>query len=390
MARKRAAQGAGTIRKKTVMRNGKEYTYWEARVTVGRDPGTGKQIQRSFSGKTQKEVREKMQAAAVAVNDGKYIEPSKMTVGQWLDTWTDEYLGGVKPRTSTLYKGNVKNHIKPALGSVGLTALKPHMVQTFINSLNSLSPGSIRFVYKILHIAMEKAVELEYIPKNPADRCITPKEQKKDVQPLDDAQVAALLAAVKGKDIENVIILSLFSGLRISEALGLTWDSVDYDNNILIINKQLNDNRNRKKEFFGSPKSGLTRNVKAAATVMNALKAQQLKQKQQRLKAGKLWNNEYNLVFTQDDGRFMRQDTVTGKFKDTLKKIGITGFRFHDLRHTYAVNSIRAGDDIKTLQGNLGHASAAFTLDKYGHFTERMKQDSASRMEAFIKANLNL
>ena len=63
----RAAQGAGNIRKKTVMRNGKEYTFWEARVTVGRDPGTGKQLRRSFSGKTQKEVREKMQAAAADV-----------------------------------------------------------------------------------------------------------------------------------------------------------------------------------------------------------------------------------------------------------------------------------------------------------------------------------
>ena len=82
----RAAQGAGNIRKKTVTRGEKEYTFWEARVTVGRDPGTGKQIRRSFSGKTQKEVREKMQSVAVAVNDGDYFEPSKMTVGQWLDT----------------------------------------------------------------------------------------------------------------------------------------------------------------------------------------------------------------------------------------------------------------------------------------------------------------
>ena len=66
------------------------------------------------------------------------------------------------------------------------------------------------------------------------------------------------------------------------------------------------------------------------------------------------------------------------------------GIRFHDLRHTYAVNAIRAGDDIKTVQGNLGHASAAFTLDRYGHFTERMKQDSAARMEGFIRGVLNL
>ena len=69
---------------------------------------------------------------------------------------------------------------------------------------------------------------------------------------------------------------------------------------------------------------------------------------------------------------------------------GLEGVRFHDTRHTYAVNAIRAGDDIKTIQSNLGHATAAFTLDRYGHFTERMKQDSAARMENFIKGVLNL
>ena len=81
----RAAQGAGTIRKKTVTRGGQTYTYWEARITTGYDPGTGRQIQRSFSGKTQKEVREKMQAAAVELNSGTYKEPLKMTVSEWLD-----------------------------------------------------------------------------------------------------------------------------------------------------------------------------------------------------------------------------------------------------------------------------------------------------------------
>lgn len=77
-------------------------------------------------------------------------------------------------------------------------------------------------------------------------------------------------------------------------------------------------------------------------------------------------------------------------FSKLLSAAGITGARFHDLRHTYAVNAIRAGDDIKTVQGNLGHATAAFTLDRYGHFTERMKQDSADRMDRFIEGVLNL
>ena len=137
MARKstRGAQGSGTIRKKTVKRNGQEYAYWEARITIGRDPGTGKQIQKSFSGKTQKEVREKMQAAAVAVNDGSYQEPSKMTAGEWLDIWVRDYLNDVKPFAAVSYKGQIENHIKPALGAVKLDNLAPHTIQRFYNDL---------------------------------------------------------------------------------------------------------------------------------------------------------------------------------------------------------------------------------------------------------------
>ena len=106
MARKSAA-GTGTIRKKTVTRNGKPYTYWEARYTAGYDPGTGKQIQRSITGKTQKEVTQKLKAATAAIDEGTYTAPSKMTVAQWLDIWTAEYLGGVKPRTVDHYHGVV-------------------------------------------------------------------------------------------------------------------------------------------------------------------------------------------------------------------------------------------------------------------------------------------
>lgn len=387
---KRAAQGAGTIRKKTVSRNGKEYTYWEARVTIGRDPGTGKQIQKSFSGKTQKEVREKMQAAAVEVNTGTYIPPAKMTVGQWLDIWTSEYLGNVKPRTYTLYNANVRNHIKPALAAIKLVDLRPHTVQTFINGIQGLSVGSLRIVYKVLHIALEKAVQLDYIPKNPANRCVLPKEEKKEIHPLEDKQTAALIEAAKGTEIEHLITVSLFAGLRVSEALGLTWDSIDQSAGTLTVNKQLAHKIQPGKSLFSSPKNGLSRTITAAPTVMDALRKQRIKQSEMQLKAGILWNNENNLVFTIENGKYMTQQRATTRFRALLSQIGAVGVRFHDLRHTYAVNAIRAGDDIKTIQGNLGHATAAFTLDRYGHFTERMKQDSAARMETFIHSILNL
>lgn len=387
---KRAAQGAGTIRKKTVTRKGKEYTYWEARLTIGRDPGTGKQIQQSFSGKTQKEVREKMQAAAVEVNTGTYIPPAKMTVGQWLDIWSAEYLGNLKPSTVTAYTGKIRNYIKPAMGAVKLSELRPHAVQAFINGLEGLSPATVTLIYKVLHAAMKRAVRLEYIAKNPADDCILPKAEKADIKPLDDAQTALLLSAAKGTDIEHLITVALFTGMRQSELLGLTWDSIDMEKGTILVDKQLALAPNRAKSIFATPKNGKSRTISPAVSVLHTLKAQRVKQKEMQLKAGPLWNNAHNLVFTLADGGILEQWRVQSDFNHILNDAELGSIRFHDLRHTYAVNAIRAGDDIKSVQGNLGHASAAFTLDRYGHFTEQMKQDSASRMEQFMKGVLNL
>lgn len=384
----RNAKGGGNIRKKTVTRNGKQYTYWEARITTGRDPGTGKQVQRSFTGKTQKEVREKLQAAAVAVTTGTYTEPSKLTVGQWLDIWSAEYLGNVKPNTVRIYKNNIKKHIKPYIGAIRLTDLHPHTVQTVINGLDELSAASIRLVYKVLHMALEKAVELEYLPRNPARRCVLPKLEQEEIHPLTDEQATALLKAARGGPMEYLLAVALFAGLRLSEILGLTWDVVE--NKTITINKQLSRPDMRQAGIFITPKNGKSRTIAPAPSVLSILKAQKRRQIEMRLKAGPLWNNSENLVFTLEDGSPLDQWRVEKAFKNVLETAGLEGIRFHDLRHTYAVNAIRAGDDIKTIQGNLGHASAAFTLDRYGHFTERMKQDSAARMEGFIKDVLNL
>lgn len=386
---KKSAKGGGTIRKKTVTRSGKEYTYWEARLTVGKDPGTGKQLQRSFTGKTQKEVREKMQAAAVEVNQGTYTAPQRMTVGQWLDIWQRDYLGGVKPATVTVYTGNIKNHIKPTLGAVQLDQLHPHAVQGFVNGLE-LSPASVRLAYKVLHMALEKAVELNYIPRNPATRCHLPRLEQKEIHPLDDQQVGALLAAAKGHDLEHLVNVALFTGLRQSELLGLTWDAVDLQRGTINVNKQLARSVHRAQGLFISPKSGKGRIITAAPTAIRALKAQKRRQAEMQLRAGPMWDNAHGLVFTSELGSPLDQRSIESKFDSIASAAGLKGVRFHDTRHTYAVNAIRAGDDIKTIQGNLGHATAAFTLDRYGHFTERMRQDSAARMEHFIKDVLNL
>ena len=387
---RRAAQGSGTIRKKTVIRKGKTYTYWEARYTAGRDSGTGKQIQRSITGKTQKEVAQKLKEATLAVDRGVYVDPTKMSVGAWLDTWVKEYLGGVKPNTLRIYQSNVEKHIKPALAALRLQDLRPHTIQQFVNSLE-LAPSSIRLAYKVLHQALEKAVKLGYLPRNPAADCELPRMEQKEIHPLDDDQVTALLKAAKGHRLEMLVTLALFTGLRQSELLGLTWDCVNLTTGALVVEKQLarlelRDNG----DIFCTTKSGKIRTITMAPFAIKILREQKRRQAEMRIKAGPAWDNSSNLVFTDAMGGPLNHRLVEGAFRRLAKKTGLEGVRFHDLRHTYAVNAIRAGDDTKTIQGNLGHASAGFTLDRYGHFTERMKEDSAARMESFIKGVLNL
>lgn len=104
-----------------------------------------------------------------------------------------------------------------------------------------------------------------------------------------------------------------------------------------------------------------------------------------RVEAGESWT-ESNLIFSNATGGFLSYRTVYDCFKRVMQKIGTPTVRFHDLRHSYAVAAIKSGDDIKTVQENLGHATAAFTLDVYGHVTAQMRRDSASRMEQFIQS----
>ena len=121
-------------------------------------------------------------------------------------------------------------------------------------------------------------------------------------------------------------------------------------------------------------------------TLVHALRKEMQKQQAEKVAAGKLWDNHFNLVFTDALGKNLVRRTVVKHFKKIIQRAEISDdARFHDLRHSFAVTSLYAGDDIKTVQTNLGHATAQFTLDTYGHVTQKMRQDSASRMQKFYE-----
>ena len=229
-----------------------------------------------------------------------------------------------------------------------------------------------------------------YIRSNPSEVCILPRVKKPELHPFDEEQTREFLEEVKGKRFEVLFTVALFTRMREGELLGLKWDCVDLDSCKILVDKQLQLEKGSKGKYvLVSTKSDKTRTVTVAPWVMQLLKRHKARQAEQRLQAGPCWEDS-GFVFTDALGKHLAIHTVVKDFKKVATAIGRPGARFHDTRHTYAVASIRSGDDIKTVQANLGHATAAFTLDVYGHVTEQMKKASAEKMEQYIKNVLNL
>ena len=381
MATKKA-NGSGTIRKRADGR-------WEGKYTLGYDPKTGKLIRKSVYGKTQKEVRLALSKIVSEMDSGTYAEPSKMKVSQWLDEWLASYTMNIKPATRSAYEEHIRVHIKPSLGDIPLKQLSTRDIQQLYTNLlkeRELSPKTVRNIHGVLHRTLEQAKLLGYIRVNPADAAVTPRVEKKQVETLDAEDIGKFLAAIRGTKYEYPLFVAVFTGLRQGELLGLTWDCVDFEHGMLLINKQHNRVKGDTEFRFASLKNDKARVLTVADEVIDVLKLQKQRQKSWAAALGNGWENPDNLVFTTEFGRYINNKILYQNFKRIAKKLGKPGLRFHDLRHTYAVNSLRAGDDIKTVQENLGHVTASFTLSTYAHATPGMKRESAKRMTAFIRS----
>ena len=211
---------------------------------------------------------------------------------------------------------------------------------------------------------------------------------------MTDEQVRALLTQAERDEYGDIFMVIVFTGLREAEATGLTWDCIDFKTGRITVCKQLQKRPEADGGFQFAPlKNDKVRVIAPAPYVMEVLKSRKVKQMKDRLRAGDLWaawstpaEQNKALVFTNPLGQHLHPQTVYNHLKKLAAKIGAPDACVHDLRHTFAVLSLQNGDDVKTVQGNLGHATAAFTLDVYGHVSERMKEESAGRMQAFINS----
>lgn len=384
----RTHKGMGSIRQRSVTRkDGTQRTYWEGRITKGYDPKTGKPLTVSISGKTKREVTQKMQATAVELNEGTYVMPSKLTLAEWLDIWLKEYQGSKKPLTVSGYAQTINKHIKPALGKILLKNLSNLAIQKFFNALSSgsspLAPKTVKNIHGILHKALEQAIIIGELKTNPSTGCVMPKQHKKEIKPLEPEEITRFIENLKDESYRAFFLMAIFTGMRQGELLGLSWENVDFENGIISIKQQLQCLKG--KYFLQTPKHDKIRMIAPPKLVMDALLEEKKTQEQWKKLFGSSWKNEWDLVFTDHYGKNLVRRTIDKHFKKVLQASEIGDHRFHDIRHTFAVSMLDAGEDYKTLQENLGHASAAFTLNQYAYVSKKMMLRTSKKMNEYFE-----
>ena len=319
--------------------------------------------------KTQREALKKIEEIKRSIQDGTYIEPNKLTLGQWFNHWLCNYNNHIKPTTLKAYKSIYATHIDPAIGNVPLQRLKPGDIQVFINNIVA-SPKTVSNVYMVLNCALKKAVDMEYIKSNPCKNITLPKKTKPEKRSFTDEEVKRIFAYMKENEpvYYDFCRIAFFTGLRYAELLGLTWDCFDSEKGYLRVYRQLQLSDGE--YTFTSLKNDRPRIVALPEIATNIIKS--------------LDDGLSDFIFHQHSGGSFRYATPRRSFTRCLKRLGIDG-RFHDIRHTYATNCLRAGDNPKNVQENLGHSTIEMTMQIYATVTDDMRKESQRTLQNAFK-----
>ena len=374
----RALNGMGSIRKR------KDGTY-EGRYT-GSD---GKQ--HSVYAKTPKACGEALRAATHSVDNGSWLEPSTLSVAQWLNTWLADYQGHTTARTVHVYRGLVDRYITPVIGVVRLTALSPIHVRKVVSEMQKKgrAVSTIRCAHGVISAACNSAIEAKLLKANPAEGMKLPQRTKTKLHIIDREQIPAFIAAAHEDVNGNALIFLLYTGLRASELRGLQWADVDLDAASMHIHQQIPCHG---VPAFTPPKDGSARTIQLTPQAVALLKQQRKDQAAARLAAGEKWETNdlvNDLVFRSARGHFLSESVLAKAAHATGAKIGVPELHPHDLRHSYAVAAIRSGADIKTVQNNLGHKNAAMTLDVYAAYTTDAGKVAAEKLSKYFDDALN-
>jgi len=423
----------------SVRKRGKVYEY---RIEIASIDGTRKWITKSgFRTK-----QEALEEGALAYNEyhrvGKVHRNKEMSYSDYLDYWIDTYCNfNLKYSTIVTYLNVIKLYLKPRLGHYKLGQLDAQLLQEFINNLyveKNLSKWYLKGILKIIKGSLKYACyTVNFINDCPAERVHIPRYEVVASDPahiFTQEEIERILDRFKDNhSIYYAFLTAYYTGMRVSEVYGLTWDCVDFEKKTITINKNI-----IKKNKYGKPKKytitkghsvevwfyGSCKNpqsnrvISIGDTLVKALK--EFKKEQQEYKKyygdaylkhyEKKTINEYTnrpetkivsapveleldlpeakLVFVKPNGQFRGTESTRNAFKIINYEMGIP-CRFHDFRDTHATRLIEQGADIKAVSKRLGHSTIQTTYNIYVRVTEKMETDTVDRFEDFTN-NLDI
>ena len=339
---------------------------------------------------TKKEAEIELAKFVADVQNGMVIEGKSLKFSEFTEIWKRDY--GSKelaPSTYKRYCRMLETRLLPYFGHFYVNKIKPTDIMQFYDllskdtqlvrkkdndgnkTLKPLSGKTILEHHRLLRAMLHKAVYWQVIVSNPAERVQPPKAKKPKRKYYDDDQCKILLENLEQLDEEQIkyktaIILTVFTGVRLGELMGLEWNDIDFRNGIVSINRSsqyLADTG----VFTKVPKTESSiREIAIPDFVISLLEEYKLWYEEQKSLYGELWINS-NRLFVQADGKPMHPSTISKWFVKFIGQIGLPVINFHGLRHTNATLLIAKNIDVAVVAARLGHAQITTTFNFYVH-----------------------
>lgn len=368
---------------------------WAIILDVREVDGRRRRKWHSFSG-TKKGAEAECARLITDMSRGVYLEPSKLTVAAFLDTWLEATKSQVAPRTHERYAEIARKTIVPLIGTVPVMKLRPDQIAAaYAKALTSgrrdgkggLSARSVHHVHRILKQALGVGVKWGTLARNPAEAVDPPKVERKKMRALDASETATLLDHFRPTRAYLPVLLAALCGLRRGEISALRWRSVDLLTGNLAVSGSMEQTRAgiREKET----KSGKARAVALPSLVIEELRAHRVRQGEELLRIG-LRPDDDAFVVAQADGQPVQPSGITLAFNRRLASAKtLPRIRFHDLRHSHATQMLASGIHPKIAQERLGHSTIAITLDLYSHVMPGMQENAAAQIDDAIRSALD-
>jgi integrase len=350
------------------------------------DPQSGKRRRKwhSFIG-TKREAQVECARLISEMKGGTYLEPSKITIAQFLERWLDYAKSKVSPRTYERYCEIVRKNIIPALGAIHLTKLRPAQIAgAYNNALASgrrdgkggLAPTTVIYMHRLIKQSFGQAVRWELLTRNPADAVDPPKTERAALTTYDMDQTAELLEALRGTRLRLPVLLAVMCGLRRGEIVALRWRHIDFDAGKMAVVESAEQTARGVR--YKPPKSGKGRAVALSEMVVAELRRHRLAQAEELLRLG-IRQSDATFVYARQDGEPMQPRSLSQMWAAT--ETGLPRIPFHNLRHSHATHMLAAGVHPKVASERLGHSRVGITLDLYSHVLPGMQEDAAARVD---------